>query len=478
MQDKNNPDYSYGRRPGDRTLRVPRARPIRFLVPEVRQRSTVGISLWMLVYGFAGIIAIGTILLMLPISSRSGLWTPFVDSLFTATSAVCVTGLVVVDTLDHWNFFGQLVILILIQIGGLGFMTVATVLLMAARRRIGLRQRMLISESAGISVFGGIVRLTRNIAYFTLIAEAVGAAIFFTRFSTQYGWQTGLWKSIFQSIAAFNNAGFDLFGGFRSLTGYQSDYLVLLTTAGLIILGGISFLSLANISRARGLHHSSVDTKIVLLVTGILLFLGTAAVLLTEFNSPETLGALPWPLKILNAFFQSTTSRTAGFNSVNIGAMAADTLFFVMILMFIGGASGSTAGGIKVNTAGLIMATIWNTIRGKEFPGAFDREFTAQQVYRAMTLLILSLLVIAVAVLILSVTEKFSFIRILFESVSAFGTVGLSTGITPDLSTIGRLIIIAVMFIGRIGPLTFTLVVIGYQKLTIFHYPKETIRLG
>jgi trk system potassium uptake protein TrkH len=313
---------------------------------------------------------------------------------------------------------------------------------------------------------------------FSLLVEVVGAAIFFTRFSEQYGWQTGLWKSIFQSISAFNNSGLDIFGGFRSLSGYQNDYLVLLTTAGLIIIGGISYLVLENIFRSRGIHKSSIDTKMVLLVTLILLLLGAVIIFIAEFNNPDTFGNMPLQIKILNAFFHAVTPRTAGFMSINIGAMGSYTLFVIMMLMFIGGASGSTAGGIKVNTVGLIVATIWNTVRGREFPGAFGKEFNTQQIYRALTLLVLAFLVIATAVLILSITDTFSFIRILFETFSAFGTVGLSTGITPGLSIAGRLVIILVMFIGRLGPLTLTLALGGLQKPTTYHYPKETVRLG
>ena len=478
MHNNEEPEGPYRPKPGDRVFRVPRARPFRIVVGRQRRRSTIGVSLWSLVYGFVIIIVIGTILLMLPAASRSGSWTSPINSLFTATSSVCVTGLVVVDTFDYWSFFGQFVIFLLIQLGGLGFMTSTTILLMAARRRIGLRTRMLISESAGILGIGGVVKLTRNIALFSLVSEAVGAIIFFTRFSENYDWQTGAWKSVFQAVSAFNNAGFDLFGGFRSLTGYQNDNLVLLTTAGLIILGGISFMALQNTFRSHGPHRSSVDTKMVLLITAILLFFGTAVIFATEFSNNRTLGTLSLPGKIVNAFFQAATARTAGFETINIGAMETFGLFFLMMLMFIGGASGSTAGGIKVNTAGLIVATVWNTIRGREFPGAFGREFPIQQVFRAMTLLVMALVIIAVAVLILSITEKFLFIDILFESVSAFGTVGLTAGITPELSIPGRLVIIMLMFIGRLGPLTLILALVGYQKVTLSHYPKETIRIG
>jgi trk system potassium uptake protein len=470
--------FSYQQRPGDRFYRVPRLQPLRIIIPNIRPKRPLGFSLLTLVYGFAAMIALGTVLLILPISSKTGEWTGLINSLFTSTSAVCVTGLVVVDTLDHWSMFGQFVIMVLIQLGGLGFMTVTTVLLMAAGRRIGLRGRLLLSESVGVSGMGGIVRLARNILFFTLIAEVTGAIIFYIRFFEQYGWIQGIWKAIFQSVSAFNNAGFDLFGGFRSLSDYHSDYLVLLTTAGLVILGGISFVAVNNIYRSRGLHNASIDTKLVLLITAILLILGTTVILVIEFGNPGTLGNLSLSEKILNAFFQSVTSRTSGFDTFSTGSMSSYALYFTMILMFIGGVAGSTAGGIKVNTFGMIIITIWNTIRGKEHPGVFGREFPIQQIFRGMTLLVLSLGIIVIWFLVLSATDHFPSINILFETISAFGTVGLTTGITPALSIIGKIFIIFMMFIGRLGPLTLTMALAKAQQTSQFRYPQESIRIG
>jgi trk system potassium uptake protein len=483
MQDRTqNPwsdDEPSRRRPGGRVLRVPRLVTQRIHLPEIHpSKPVIGVSLLSFVYGFAAMIVVGAILLVLPISSNEGQFTSFLTCLFTATSAVCVTGLVVVDTLEHWSLFGQVVIALLIQLGGLGFMISTTLLLMAVGRRIGLRGRILLGESVGVSQIGGIIRLARNMVFFTFIAEAIGALLFFIRFSSEYGWPQSLWKSVFQSISAFNNAGFDLFGGFRSLAGYSTDYLVLLTTAALIITGGISFVVLNNIFRARGLHHSSIDTKVVLLITFILLVLGTLVVLATEYGNPQTLGNMGVPLKILNSFFQSVTSRTAGFNAINIGSLGVSALFFIMILMFIGGASGSTAGGIKVNTFGLTMITVWNTIRGKEHLGAFGREFSLEQVFRSLTLLVLSIGVIALVFFILSLTERLPSLNLLFETISAFGTVGLTTGITTELSITGKIAIIFMMFIGRLGPLTLSLALAGIKRPGIIHYPKDSIRIG
>lgn len=472
----NKPDFE--RKPGHWSYRIPRKKPQLVLIPPVIQRRIPKASLWTLVYGFAIMIALGTILLMLPFAAKSGQMTSPINALFTSTSSVCVTGLVVVDTLDYWSFWGQLVILVLIQIGGFGYMTITTLLLIALGRKIGLRERLLIGESVGITRIGGVVKLISSMVIFTILAEIIGSVIFYVRFSTEYDFTQAIWKSIFQSISAFNNAGFDIFGGFRSVTGYQSDYVVLLTTAVLVILGGISFLVLEDVFRFRKPKTLSLDTKMVLSITVLLLALGAITVFVTEFNNPETLGTMTVANKALNAFFQSVTSRTSGFNAINIGGMTDYALFIIMLLMFIGGASGSTAGGIKVNTFGLIIATILSSVRGREYPSAFNREFNNQQIFRALAVLVISLGVVALAVFILAITEKFSFLAILFETVSAFGTVGLSTGITPELSIPGRLVIIILMFIGRLGPLTLTLAMVRAQKVSPFRHPKEIIRIG
>lgn len=467
------------RKPGDRILRVARVSPWRIPLPIIPAPKQPGLSPLMLVYGFAGVIILGTILLMFPISSKGGQFTSPVNALFTAASAVCVTGLAVKDTATYWSGFGQGVILVLIQIGGLGFMTSATLLLLLLGRRIGMRERWLIGQALGIEKLGGMVKLVRRILLFTVIVEVIGAAVFYIHFSVQYPTSTAAWKAVFQAVSAFNNAGFDVFGHFRSLLDYQTDTLVLLTTAGLIILGGISFLVVADVGKMRRFGRFSLDTKIVLVTTLGLLALGTVVILLTEYNNADTLAPLSFPYKLLNAFFQSVTPRTAGFSSINIGSMAAYTQFFTILLMFVGGAAGSTAGGIKVNTFGMLVATIWSTIRGKEHAGVFSREFVNQQIHRALSLVMLSLTLIFVVVFILTITDKgFGFLQLLFETVSAFGTVGLSTGITPDLSVAGRLIITAVMFIGRLGPLILILALIQRQQPSEYRYPQDVVRIG
>lgn len=446
--------------------------------PAIKRTTGPKASLWTLVYGFAAMIAIGSVLLVLPYSSNSGQWTSPVDALFTATSSVCVTGLVVVDTLDYWSFFGQFVIMTLIQFGGFGYMVITTLALVALGRRIGLRERLLIGESVGLARIGGAVALVRNMVLFTLVAEIIGTGLFYLRFSEEYPLWTAIWKSAFQAVSAFNNAGFDIFGNFRSLAGFQSDYLILLSTAGLVFLGGISFLVVEDLLRSRKPKSFSIDTKMVLSVTLFLLALGTAVTMITEYSNPSTMGAMPITEKVLNAFFQSVTSRTAGFSAISTASMADYALFFTMFLMLIGGASGSAAGGIKVNTFGLIIATIWSALRGRQYPGAFEREFMIAQVFRALAVLVLAFGVVGLVTFALSITEGFDFIRLLFEAVSAFGTVGLSTGVTPDLSIAGRLMIIITMFIGRLGPLTLTLALVRAQKVHPYRYPKEILRIG
>jgi trk system potassium uptake protein TrkH len=432
----------------------------------------------MLVYGFAGVIILGMILLMLPVASKSGQFTSPVNALFTAASAVCVTGLAVVDTGTYWSSFGQGVILVLIQVGGLGFMTSATLLLLLLGRRLGFRERWLIGQSFGLERLGGMVKLVRRIWVFTFIVEAIGALVFYIRFSVENPTGTAAWRAVFQAVSAFNNCGLDLFGHFRSMLNYQTDTTVVLTTAALIILGGISFMVVADVINVRRFGRLLLDSKIVLVTTLGLLVLGTVVILITEYSNAATLGSLSVPFKLLNAFFQSVTPRTAGFSTINIGGMAAYSQFFTILLMFVGGAAGSTAGGIKVNTFGMLAATIWSTIRGNEHAGAFGREFANQQINRALALVLLSITLIAIAVLVLTVTDKFGFLNLLFETVSAFGNVGLSTGITPYLSVAGRFIITAVMFIGRLGPLVLALALTQRQKPSEYRYPEDEVRIG
>jgi trk system potassium uptake protein len=345
-------------------------------------------------------------------------------------------------------------------------------------RRIGLRERILIKESLGEEVYGGLLKLVLRIVLFTLIAESIGAVILSFRFAASEPVGVGIWKGLFHSISAFNCAGFDINGGFKSLINYQSDPIVLLTIAALIILGGISFTVVQDIIRLHSFHKFSMNTKLVIVSTVILLGIGTIIFFIAEYSNADTFAQLSLPQKLLNAFFHAVTPRTAGFSTIDIGKMMTYSLFFTILLMFIGGASGSTAGGIKVNTFGAITIMLWNILKGKEHPSAFGREFRIQDVFRVLTIITLSIGIIFMGVTILSITEKFSFLNILFEVVSAFGTVGLSTGITPDLSAAGKIVIILIMFVGRLGPLTMALSLVQRRKPTLYRYLEESFKVG
>ncbi|MFC1951177.1 TrkH family potassium uptake protein [Chloroflexota bacterium] len=447
-------------------------------MPRLISPKPGGRSLTILIYGFLGLIAIGTLLLALPISNVANKFVSPIDALFTSTSSVCVTGLIVVDTGTFWTPFGQAVILVLIQLGGFGFMTSATLLLLMLGRRIGLRERILIGESIGLNKYGGVVGLIKKMAIFTIVLEVTGALIFYTRLSAGQPMGTAVWRSVFHSISAFNNAGFDIFGNFTSMIGYRDDVVIVLATAALIILGGISFIVLRDIYTVRSFKKLALDSKIVIVTTVALLIVGMIVLLVTESVNDATLGDVGWSQRLLDAFFQAITPRTAGFTTISIGQMANYALFFTMMLMFIGGASGSTAGGIKVNTFGMLSATLFSSLRWRDQVGAFGRSFPVGLVYRALAIVMLAIGYIAVMVLVLSMTESFAFIDIFFETVSAFGTVGLSTGITPQLSTAGRLIITVTMFVGRLGPLTLALSLIRRQQTPKYRYPNESLRIG
>lgn len=468
-QDIPKPDRTIFRIPGIPSLRIPL---------QVPKPSTTFSSAIFLIYGFAGVIVLGAIMLVLPVSSKTGQFTSPIDALFTATSAVCVTGLVVLDTGTHWNTFGQGVLLALFQIGGLGFITGATVLLLAMGHGLGLREKLLISDSMGMDRLGGLIGIVARVAVFSVVVEGIGVAIFYLHWMANESFDAPLWTAVFQSVSAFNNCGMDIFGSFKSLADYRGDIVVVLTTSALIIIGGIGYLVFEDVLRNRHFKRLCLETKLVLLATASLLILGTLFYLASEFSNPQTLGLLQFPQSLLVAFFQSVNTRTAGFTAINIGGLNDISLFFTMLLMFIGGAAGSAAGGIKVNTLGVLVMTAIASTKGSEHVGAFGREFTEQNIYRAVAVVMFYSGIIGLAVLALSVTETFQFNKLLFETFSALGNVGLTAGITPDLSIWGRLIIIAAMFIGRLGPLTFAAALVQKYQPSDKSYPHETVRTG
>ena len=430
-----------------------------------------------LVGGFAVVILVGAALLSHPLSAAPGRTTALLDALFTATSAVCVTGLVVLDTGTHWSLFGQAVVLVLIQVGGFGFMTSATLLFLILRQRIGLRERLLVGESIGVAAPGGLIRLIRNMALATLAIEGLGVLALLSRFREAESVGRGVWMAVFHAVSSFNNAGFDLNGGFSSLTGWRTDAAMVTVTAALFITGGLSYVVLSDVWRHKRFVRLSLDSKLVLVVSGALLLSGTVVYLIAEGGNPATLGAVPLLHRMLDAVFQSAT-RTAGFTTVNVNSLNDHTLLFTIILMFIGGAAGSTAGGIKVNTFGILAATVISTLRGRTQATAFGREFSVQQVRRALTVAALALTFVVVVSLTLAVSEDADILTVMFEATSAFSTVGLSMGLTPHLSVTGRLVVIVAMFVGRLGPLSVALALMQRQRQREYRYPGEPVRIG
>jgi trk system potassium uptake protein len=418
-------------------------------------------------------------MLMLPISTISG-QINFVDALFTSTSAVCVTGLVVFDTGTHFTMFGQIIILVLIQIGGLGFMTSATIIFILLGKKIGLRNRLVAQESLSQLTFSGVIRLIKYIAIVTVIIELAGAVFLSLRFIPQMGVTYGIYYSVFHSISAFCNAGFDLIGGFSSFTGYTSDLLVSLTLIILIVLGGLSFSVFADIYEKSHWKKLALHTKLILTLTPILIILGTLVFFILERNNPTTLGNLSSEGKIIASLFQSVTPRTAGFSTIPTDQLRTSSKFFTIILMFIGASPASTAGGIKITTFGVLVASVVSIIQGKEDAELFHRRIPQITIYRAVAVATVSIVLIVIVTMALTVTENVQtdFMGLFFEVVSAFGTVGLSTGITPSLTPIGRLFIIFTMLAGRIGALSLIAAIAQRQRKASFHYPEEKVMIA
>ena len=418
-----------------------------------------------IVLGFLIVILLGTILLMLPISINEGENVSFIYALFTSTSAVCVTGLIAIDTADTFTVFGRTVVALLIQIGGLGVTSVGVGFIMLLKKKIGIKERTLIKESMNLDSLKGVVKLVKSILIMTLIFESIGVILSYIVFSKDYAPLDALGISLFHSIAAFNNSGFDILGGLQNLIPYQSNVILNLTTCGLIIFGGIGFLVIKEIIEVRSFKKFTLHTKIVLIMTGILLVVGTILLKLTEDIS--------W----LGAFFFSTSARTAGFSTYPLSNFTNAGLFVLIILMFIGASPGSTGGGIKTTTLFTLNKSIYSTSTNKHCT-AFKRKIPLGVILKAFNVTILALFVICIGTFILSILEpNYTFMQLLFEVTSAFGTVGLSTGITPDLSALSKFIISLIMFIGRLGPMTIA-TIWSFKKPSDACYSEETVIIG
>lgn len=434
------------------------------------------------VLSFGVIILVGTLLLMLPISSRDGQSAGLLTALFTSTSATCVTGLILVDTWLNWTLFGQVVILLMIQLGGLGFMTVMTLFFLALDRRISLSQRLLMVSTFNLNDMDGVVRVVRNAFRGTFLFEGVGAAILSLCFIPRFGVAGGVWRGIFHAVSAFCNAGFDLLGGngaFSSLTGYNDHPVVLLTIMALIIIGGLGFFVWEDIRKNKKWKGLSLYSKMILSATAALILIGWVVVLAAEWNNPATLGPMPVWKKILNALFQSVTLRTAGFGAIDQGAMEPVTVLISILLMLIGGCSGSTAGGIKVGTVCVLLLAVRAGLTGREEVTLRRRAIPPRRVFDAMTLIFVAIALFLIGMIALSTVDGVPLLDAAFEAASAIGTVGLTTGITPGLSVSSRLIVICLMFLGRVGILSFSMAFLTRSRRAAkIKHPTFNIMIG
>ncbi len=469
-------------RPADRVVRHPRQEaigPVRVTAAPRRPRTRFLSTPLTITYIFLGMIAVGTVLLLQPWASHVPGPAPFLTALFTATSAVTDTGLVVENSAEYWTFGGKIIILGLMYVGGLGFMTLVTVGLVLIGQRVTIQQRLLARAFLSVNQLGGLTRLAAGIVVVATAIQVIGLLALTARFSFIYPLPEAVLQAAFHSVSAFNNAGFSILNEPGQLVDFQRDAATLGILMTLVFIGGISFLVIIDVVRYRRPSVYTLNTKLVLALTAFIIPASVAGFMLPEYANPDTLGPLSVQEKLIGSVFHTLNNRTAGMNIIDYGLARDGTLFLTIGMMFIGGASASTAGGIKVNTLAVILVAAWATLRGKSYPTAFGREIPWEQALRALVIgLVAATFVFAVA-LTLSVTERgHAFLDVLFETVSAFGTVGYSTGITPSLSSLGQIIISFVMLIGDLGPITLGLMMAQGGEQARLRYPQEGALVG
>jgi len=436
-----------------------------------------------LAISFGGLILLGSALLSLPHASATGVPLAPVDALFTSTSAVCVTGLIVVSTPDALSLFGQIIVLVLVQAGGLGYMTLSTVVAVVIGKRMSITERLALKEALNLESMEGLVRFALTVFRVTAAFELAGAVLLSWRWWDEFGPARALYLGLFHSVSAFNNAGFSLFS--TNLAAYRGDPVVNLTVAALVVCGGLGFLVLTELARFRRWVLLSLHTRVVVIATSLLLAGGTVAVFALERSNPLTLGPLGSGAAWLAAFFQATTTRTAGFNTIDIGSLTHPTLFLMMALMFIGAAPGGTGGGIKVSTLAVTVVALWATVRGRTEAVLFKRRLPQELVARAFFISLIAFLALNVAAATVLIAEEQTLLPALFETTSAFGTVGLSmsapdavTSLSGTFGAGGRLLIAAMMFMGRVGPLTLAVAVVGRRPAERVRYPEGKVLIG
>ncbi|MDQ8736920.1 TrkH family potassium uptake protein [Paenibacillus sp. LHD-38] len=433
-------------------------------------------------FGFILIILIGAQLLSRPISYTNDISISYLDALFMSASATCVTGLTVLNTGTHFSTFGQVVIIILVQVGGLGFMTMATLFALLFRKRISFRERLVLQESMNYGSTEGIVRMIRKVLLYALVIELSGAILLSSYFMLEMPFGKSIYFGIFHSISFFNNAGFDLFSQFperaSSLIHYVEDPFVNVVSMMLIFFGGIGFIVISELVTYPKNRKFSLHSKVVLSVTGVLTVIGAVVIFALEFSNPQTLQPLSAAGKILGASFQSVTARSAGLSTIDLSMLREVTQFFLILLMFIGAGPGSTGGGIRVTTFAILIGSIIAMIRGKDDVVLFRYRIAKQQIHQAIMFTMIAFSIICGATMLLSITETGSFLAILFEATSAYCTVGMSAGLTSHLSDIGKIIIILLMFVGRLGPVTLAFALNTRSKKELYRFPEGKITIG
>lgn len=425
--------------------------------------------------GFAILITFGGVLLSLPFFTKSGEATDLIDSMFVAASASCVTGLTPVNTFEHWNTYGHVLLIILIQIGGLGVMSLASIIPLILGKKIGMKSRQILKEQLNVESLEGMIVLFKYVLVFTFGIEILGAILLSFRFIPLYGAGTGIWYSIFHSISAFCNAGFDILGD--SMYPFRDDILVNLTLSALVIVGGLGFVVTSELFRRRSFEKISTHSKLVLLISGALLVLGTVMFLFLE-NGDGVLQYESVKGSILESFFQSVVARTAGFYSVDLSKIKDSTALMLMGLMFVGGSPGSTAGGIKTTTLGVLFISTHAVVRGESEPVVFGRHIGIDVVRKALAIFLVSITIVLSVSFILTITESARLVDILYETVSALATVGASKGITADLSDVGKILITFCMYLGRLGPMTMAFAFGMKDKKSLIRYPESFISIG
>ncbi len=443
--------------------------PIKNQVMKLKIQQIIALS-------FIGWILLGSLILYHPISTNPPAKTTYIDALFTSTSATCVTGLVVVDTATHFSFFGQLVTLILLQVGGLGIITFATLAIIATRNPISYKFGLILKEGLNRLNLENIKQTVLKIIKITFLIEAIGAILLFITFSKDFTFKKAIWASVYHSISAFCNAGFSVFS--KNLVEYKNNINVNFVITTLIILGGIGFTVLLELINFKSKRKLSVHSKFTIFFTVCLIITGTLFIFLIETYSPTVTRGNSWIIRLLTSYFHSVSARTAGFNTLNISKYSTSVLLFLILLMFIGASPGGTGGGIKTTTFGIIVAFLISTMKGENEVHILKRRISNDTILRAFTIICLSVILIVSSTIIMTLLKDRSLIKSLFEVTSAFGTVGLSTGITPNLTSLEKIIIILTMFCGRVGPLTLAIALADKPKISRIHFPETQILVG